>query len=84
MYGEYMQEEGPAGQQAIDTIMSANHDVTTVINNHREILRNGGIVQAPAPSQTVSTIACPVNLRKENFSLVKRGYPANGVYTLTC
>ena len=64
--------------------MGANADVTEVIDAHRQALRDGGIVQAPAPTENAVTIECPVNLRKETIRITKRAEPAQGVYKVTC
>ena len=55
---------------SVDHIIGANAEITTAIEAHRQALREGGIVQPPAPTETIKTIHCPVNLRKETIKLV--------------
>ena len=54
----------------IDSIIGANSEVTTAIEAHRQALREGGIVQPPAPTESLTTIECPVNLRKDSIRIV--------------
>ena len=64
--------------------MGANQDVTDVIDQHRQALRDGGIIQAPAPTEKAVTIEFPVNLKRDSVRLTKRVEPAEGVYKVTC
>ena len=64
-----LQESGLS--QPIDFIIGANSDVTSAIEMHRQALREGGFVQPPAPTETIRTIRCPVNLRKDSVRLTK-------------
>ena len=54
----------------IDSIIGANSEVTNAIEAHRQALRDGGFVQPPAPTETVETIECPVNLRKDSIRIL--------------
>lgn len=54
----------------IDSIIGANSEVTLAIEAHRQTLREGGIVQPPAPTESLTTIDCPVNLRKDSIRLL--------------
>ena len=51
------------------SIMSANTDVTGIVERYRESLREAGLPQAPAPTEKVEAIKCPVNIRKESLIL---------------
>ena len=44
--------------------------MTGAIEAHRAALRENGIVQSPAPIETVKTIDCPVNLRKDSLRIL--------------
>ena len=44
--------------------------MTTAIEAHRQALREGGIVQPPAPTESLTTIECPVNLRKDSIRIL--------------
>jgi len=54
-------------RSSIESIVGANADVTSAIEAHRQALREGGIVQPPAPTETLKSIHCPVNLKKESI-----------------
>ena len=64
--------------------MGANIDITSVIDAHRQVLREGGIVQAPAPTENAVAIECPINMRRDSIRVTKRAEPAEGVYKVTC
>ena len=48
------------------SIMQNNTDITSMVDLYRETLREAGLpCQAPAPTEKVEAIKCPVNTRKE-------------------
>ena len=55
------------------SIMGANTDITEMVEMYRETLRESGLPQAPAPTEKVEAIQCPVNMRKESLILGSEG-----------
>ena len=53
--------------------MGANTDITDMVEMYRETLRESGLPQAPAPTEKVEAIHCPVNIRKESLILSNKG-----------
>ena len=56
----------------IQNIIGANSEVTSAIEAHRSSLREQGIVQPPAPTETLKTVECPVNLRPSSIAILER------------
>ena len=51
------------------SIMQNNTDITSMVDLYRETLREAGLpCQAPAPTEKVEAIKCPVNIRKESLT----------------
>ena len=51
------------------SIMRNNTDITSMVDLYRETLREAGLpCQAPAPTEKVEAIKCPVNIRKESLT----------------
>ena len=57
------------GHDPTRSIMGANTDITEMVEMYRETLREAGMPQAPAPTEKVEAIQCPVNIRKESLIL---------------
>ena len=49
--------------------MGANTDVTDLVEEYRQTIREAGIPQAPAPTEQIDTIQCPVNIRRASLLL---------------